>query len=263
MLYAKSFDGTEIYYEVMGVGESLIMLPSCGVTLDYWKFQNPLATKYKLVKIDVAGIGKSGRTRKEYTYPSLAKDVKAVIEKEQLNNVVILGHGQGGAIALETAYLLKDKIRGIISVDSLLPGTIYYGVKANDDEIAEVMDLYKGDYQEYYDNLLRNMLGDRVEPELKEWFVSIAGYEINDPDILREIVRIMLLHDYHDIIDQVTCPIKYLLQGGYREHKEVLKEQKDARFIDNVGHPLNIENPEAFNQIIDEFMQELLDLESQ
>ncbi len=72
------------------------MLPSCGVTLDYWKFQNLLAKKYKLVKIDVAGIGKSGRTRKEYTYPSLAEDVKAVIEKEQLDKVIILGHGKVG-----------------------------------------------------------------------------------------------------------------------------------------------------------------------
>ncbi|MGC9781153.1 MAG: alpha/beta hydrolase [Candidatus Heimdallarchaeota archaeon] len=262
MPYVKSFDETDIYYEIEGEGEPLIMLPSCGVTLDYWKFQNPLAKKYKLVKIDVAGIVKSSRTRKEYTYPSLAEDVKAIIEKEQLDKVVILGHGQCGAIALETAYLMKNRIRGIVSVDSLLPGTVYYGVKANDEEITEVMDLYKGNYQDYYDNLLRSMLGDRVVPELKEWFVSIAGYEINDPDILREIVRIMLPHDYHDIIDQVTCPIKYLLQGGYRKRKDVLEEQKDARFIDNVGHALNIEDPETFNQIIDEFMQELLGSDS-
>jgi len=259
MSYVKSFDGTKIYYELEGEGIPLVLLPSCGVTLDYWKFQSPLALKYKLVMIDVAGVGKSGRTRKEYTYPSLAEDIKAVIEKEQLENIVILGLGMGGTIALEAAVLLKEKMLGIISVDSLLPGTVYYGKKATEEEIAEVMDLYKGNYQEYYDNLLRTMFSERVNTELKEWFVAIAGYEINDPDILREMVRIMLPHDYHDIVTQVTCPIKYLLQGGYRTAESVLKEQKNARFLDNVGHASNVEDPETFNQIVDELMQEFLE----
>ncbi|MBY8995537.1 MAG: alpha/beta hydrolase [Candidatus Heimdallarchaeota archaeon] len=259
MPYVKSFDGTKIYYEVKGEGTPLILIPSCGVTLDYWKYQDPLALKYKLVKIDVAGIGKSERTRKEYTYPSLGEDVKAVIEKEQLDKVVILGLGMGGAIALEAAILLKDKMLGIISVDSLLPGTVYYGKKATEEEITEVMDLYKGNYQDYYDNLLRDMLGDRVSPELIEWFVEIAGYKINDPAILREMVRIMLPHDYHNIIDQVPCPIKYLLRGRYRTVDYVLEEQKNARFIDNVGHNSNFEDPETFNRIVDELMQELLE----
>ena len=209
------------------------------------------------MKIDVAGVGKSERTRKKLTYPSLGEDVKAVIDKEQLDKVVILGLGMGGAIALEAALLLKENMLGIISVDSLLPGTIYYGKKATDEEIAEVMELYKGDYQEYYDGLLRNMIGDRVSPEIVEWFVDIAGYKRNDPKILREIVRIMLPHDYHDIIDQVTCPIIYLLRGAYREVDYVLEEQKNARFIDNVGHNSNIEDPETFNQIVDELIQEL------
>jgi len=259
MPYVKSFDDTNIYYEIIGEGISLVLLPSCGVSLDYWKFQSPLALKYKLVLIDVAGVGKSGRTRKEYTYPSLGEDVKAVIEKEHLEKVVILGLGMGGTIALEAAVLLKDKILGIISVDSLLPGTVYYGEKATVEEIAEVMDLYQGDYQDYYDNLLRSMFGDRVSTDLKEWFVAIAGYEINDPDILREMVRIMLPHDYHDILTQVTCPIKYLLQGRYRTAESVLKEQKNARFLDDVGHASNVEDPETFNRIVDELMQELIE----
>ena len=259
MPYVKSFDDTKIYYEIIGEGIPLVLLPSCGVSLDVWKFQNSLAAKYKLVKIDVAGVGKSERTRKELTYPSLGEDIKAVIEKEQLEKVVILGLGMGGAIALEAALLLKEKMLGIISVDSLLPGTIYYGKKATEEEITEVMELYKGNYQEYYDNLLRDMLGDRVSPETVDWFVDIAGYERNDPVILRENVRIMLPHDYHNIIDQVSCPIKYLLRGGYREVDYVLEEQKNARFIDNVGHNSNIEDPETFNRIVDELIQEIVE----
>ncbi len=254
----KSFDDVDIFYEIKGKGIPLVLLGSCGVTSDYWKYQIPLSTKYKLVMIEVAGVGKSSRNREKYTYPSLGQDVKAVIDKEQLDKIIILGHGMGGAIALEATILLNEKVLGIISVESLIPHSVYYGKKATEKEIAEVMKDYEGNYKAYYDNLLRNMLGDRVSQDVKERVISIAGYEVNNPDILREIVRIMLPHDYHEIINQVKCPIKYVLQAGYKAIEPVMKEQSQARFIENVGHLVNIEDPKTFNQIIDEIIQELI-----
>lgn len=44
---------------------------------------------------------------------------------------------------------MKNEIRGIISVDSLLHGTVYYSVIANDEQIQEVKENYKGNYQDY------------------------------------------------------------------------------------------------------------------
>jgi len=38
--------------------------------------------------VDTVGVGKSDKNRKEYTYPSLARDVIAVIEKERLENPI-------------------------------------------------------------------------------------------------------------------------------------------------------------------------------
>jgi hypothetical protein len=37
-----------------------------------------------------------------------------------------------------------------------------------------------------------------------------------------------------------------------------MKEQGEARFIENVGHLSNIEDPKTFNQIIDEIVQEII-----
>ena len=68
------------------------------------------------------------------------------------------------------------------------------------------------------------------------------------------------LHDYHTIVDKVTCPKKYILKGLINpEYKEVvLKEQKGARFIAEAGHMMNIEKPDEFNQVVDELVQEIL-----
>lgn len=259
MPYVKSFDGNKIYYEVKGDGMPLIFLPCVGAKLDYWKYQKPLAEKFKLVMVDTAGVRKSGKNGKEYTYPSLARDVIAVIEKERLENPIIVGHSFGGVIALEIGAMLKERIKGMICVDSLMPLTFYYASVATPEEMEVEMKNYDGDYQEYYDNLIYGMLTDRLDSEKKDWVLSVAGYEQLDPKVLRDMVRQMLLHDYHDIIPQVTCPIRYIIREKKTEYFEiVLREQKDAKIMKNVGHLMNIEDPETFNNYVDEIAKELI-----
>jgi len=261
MPFVKSFDDIEIYYEIKGKGIPVIMLPCVGASLEFWKYQEPLSTKYKLVLIDVAGHGKSGRSREIHDYPSLAKDVIAVIEKEKLNEVVIVGHSFGGVVAYEAALLLPQNVlKGLITIDSLMPLTNYYASVATDEEIAEEMKEYEGNYKENYDSLLHRIMGDRVDKETMDWFVSIAGYDQIGPDILRDMVKQMLLHDYHPIVEKVSCPKKYILRGLLNpEYKEiVLKEQKGARVIADVVHMMNIEKPDEFNRVVDELIQELI-----
>ncbi|MHA1355656.1 MAG: alpha/beta fold hydrolase [Candidatus Heimdallarchaeota archaeon] len=210
---------------------------------------------------DVAGHGKSGRSREIHDYPSLAKDVIAVIEKEKLNEVVIVGHSFGGVVAYEAALLLPQNVlKGLITIDSLMPLTNYYASVATDEEIAEEMKEYEGNYKENYDSLLHRIMGDRVDKETMDWFVSIAGYDQIGPDILRDMVKQMLLHDYHPIVEKVSCPKKYILRGLLNpEYKEiVLKEQKGARVIADVEHMMNIEKPDEFNRVVDELIQELI-----
>ena len=255
----KSFDNVEIYYEIIGEGFPVIMLPCVGASLEFWKYQEPLSKKYKLILIDVAGHGKSGRSREVHSYQSLAKDVVAVIKQEKIQETIIVGHSFGGVVAYEAALLSKE-ITGLITIDSIMPLTHYYARVATEEEIAEEMKEYEGDYRENYDQLLHSIMGDRVDKETMDWFISIAGYDQIGPDILRDMVMQMLLHDYHKIVDKVTCPKKYILKGLINpEYKEVvLKEQKGARFITDAGHMMNIEKPEEFNRVVDELLQELI-----
>jgi len=258
MPFAQSFDGNNIYYEIEGQGQSIIFLPCVGARLEYWKYQKPLAEKYKLIFIDTAGVGRSDKNRKEYTYLSLAKDVIAVIEKEQLMNPIIVGHSFGGVVALEVAAFLKEKIRGIITVDSLMPLTAYYAKKATAEEMEEELKNYEGHYQEYYDGLVYRMLTDNLDEETKQWVLSVAGYRQIDSAILRDMVRQMLLHDYHEVLPKVTCQIKYIIRRYNPEYLDVIiKEQKNARIMDNVGHLMNIEDPVIFNKILNELVSEL------
>lgn len=259
MPFVESFDGNKIYYEIKGDGMPLILLPCVGAKLEYWKYQEPLVDKFRLVMVDTAGVGKSDKNRKEYTYSSLARDVIAVIRKERLENPIIVGHSFGGVIAIEIGAMLKEKIKTIICVDSLMPLTFYYASVATPEEIEKEMKNYEGDYQDYYDNLIYGMLTDRLDSKKKDWVVSVAGYEQLDPKVLRDMVRQMLLHDYHTIIPQVTCPVRYIIREKDPEYLEIiLKEQKNAKIMKNIGHLMNIEDPETFNNYVAEIVKELI-----
>lgn len=255
MAFVTSFDGNKIYYEIVGEGQPIVFLSCVGAGVDFWRYQKTLSSKYKIILIDTAGFGKSDKNRIKYTYSSLAQDVKAVIDKEKLMEVIIVGHSFGGVIAVETAAILKEKIKGIIAIDSMIPYTIYYGSKATTEQITEIMKEYEGNYKQNYDDLLRGMLGNRVNEEIKEWVISIAGYDANDPLILKDMVLTMLEHDYHEIISEVSCPIQYILRGSQSRVEEIKKEQKNAIIIDDVGHLMNIEQPETFNEIIEKIIQ--------
>ena len=142
MPFAESFDGNKIYYEIKGNGTPLIFLPCVGAKLEYWKYQEPLADKFQLIMIDTVGVGKSDKNRKEFSYPSLARDVIAVIEKERLEKPIIVGHSFGGVIAIEIGAMLKEKLKGIICVDSLMPLTSYYASVATPEEIKNSKDKF-------------------------------------------------------------------------------------------------------------------------
>jgi hypothetical protein len=141
-----------------------------------------------------------------------------------------------------------------------MPLTHYYARVATKEEIAEEMKEYEGDYRENYDSLLHQIMGDRVDKDTMDWFLSIAGYDQIEPDILRDMVKQMLLHDYHTIVDKVTCSKKYILRGLLNpEYKEiVLKEQQGARIITDAGHMMNIEKPNEFNKVVDELISKII-----
>src|SRR5215831_10374785 len=78
----KAADGVNIACEVQGKGDTaLIFLHGWCGDHEYWKNQvKEFAPKYRIVTLDQAGHGESGKDRKEWTIASLAGDVEAVVK---------------------------------------------------------------------------------------------------------------------------------------------------------------------------------------
>lgn len=116
---ARSEDGVSIAYEVRGQGPmTLVFVHGWSCDRGYWRHQVDSFPQHRVIAIDLAGHGSSGDDRTEWTIENFAKDVAAVVKKEDASNVVILGHSLGGPVALEAGRLLPDRVVGVIGVDA-------------------------------------------------------------------------------------------------------------------------------------------------
>jgi pimeloyl-ACP methyl ester carboxylesterase len=98
----RAEDGLTIVCEVRGKGDTaLIFLHGWCGDRDYWKHQvDVFAADYRVVALDQAGHGESGKDRKHWTASSLAGDVEAVVKDLGLKRVILVGHSMGGPIGL-------------------------------------------------------------------------------------------------------------------------------------------------------------------
>jgi pimeloyl-ACP methyl ester carboxylesterase len=117
---AKSADGVPIAYEVKGQGPmTLVFVHGWSCDRNYWRKQiDAFTSDHRVVLLDLAGHGTSGKNRTDWSIANFANDVAAVVRAVNVSNVVLIGHSLGGPVALEAGLLLPDRVRGVIGVEA-------------------------------------------------------------------------------------------------------------------------------------------------
>jgi pimeloyl-ACP methyl ester carboxylesterase len=117
---ASSADGVPIAYEARGGGPTtLVFVHGWNCDRTYWRHQmDSLQGDYRVIALDLAGHGASGKARAAWNISNFANDVAAVVRAEDAKNVVLIGHSLGGPVALEAGLLLPDRVTGVIGVEA-------------------------------------------------------------------------------------------------------------------------------------------------
>lgn len=94
--YVES-SGTQIYYEVYGEGDPLVLLHGAlyGYIDEYSKHIPHLTKHFKVIAIGTRGHGRSSLGKQPFTFDLLAKDIKAVLDQEEIDSASILGFSTG------------------------------------------------------------------------------------------------------------------------------------------------------------------------
>lgn len=115
-------NGTELWYQVQGEGEPILLLPGLGLDHNYYRFGEPLLReKLTTILVDPRGVGASRRdspTAVHYTPDLWADDSAALVEHLRVGPVHVLGSSLGGCTAQAMALRHPRLLRSLIPVGS-------------------------------------------------------------------------------------------------------------------------------------------------
>lgn len=114
-----SYKNTPISYSIEGKGTAVVLLHGFLEDATMWvPVKEVLVLKNKVVCIDLLGHGASGCLGYVHAMEEMAEVVKAVLKKERLRSVKIVGHSMGGYVALAFAEKYTKSVKGLCLMNS-------------------------------------------------------------------------------------------------------------------------------------------------
>lgn len=255
------YKGHKVYYQVMGQGEpSLVLIHCWNGDHTLWRFNAPeLAKKHKLVLVDILGHGQSDKPKVDYTLDFMAGGVAAAIKASGVKKPVLAGHSMGGPVARVVIRQNPGMASGLILVDSAIfplpkdPKILAGRQKMFDDLIAGLKKDFKGNLVPF----LQPMLSPNMKPEVKK--ILEDKMLAADPYVAISCMKTMSDPKNWDF---KPLKLKTMAQLARNPYYPPDVEQQMRKIFPNltykqwekVGHWIQMEKPELFNQQVLEFL---------
>jgi pimeloyl-ACP methyl ester carboxylesterase len=244
-----SKDGVKIAYDVQGNGEpALIFVHGWSCDRSYWSAQiKPFSYRFKTVTLDLAGHGNSGMGRKDYTMKAFGDDVAAVVNKLGLKKVILIGHSMGGDVIAEAAKQLRGKVVALVFVD------VYKEFRSRSrEEIDKIVTPFRGDdFQEQVRALVKGMFVAGSNPTLVE---QVANDMASSP---KQVSLSAIEHALNysgqmpRTLQELNLPVIAINPDNPPTDVNSMKLHNVQLYtMSGVGHFLMMENPEAFNKLL-------------
>ncbi|MEV0170575.1 alpha/beta hydrolase [Streptomyces sp. NPDC050803] len=111
-------DGTSIYYERHGSGPAILFVHgSGGHHAAWWQQVAALREEFTVVTLDLRGFGKSDSS--DFDGQDFPGDVAAVLDAEDLTDVMLVGQSIGSVAALRAGLMRPERVSSVVLGHSL------------------------------------------------------------------------------------------------------------------------------------------------
>ncbi|PWT90852.1 MAG: alpha/beta hydrolase [Acidobacteria bacterium] len=119
MSFAQVRD-VDLYYEVHGNGDPILLIPGLGSDANTWAPFVPAFSSYRTILIENRGSGRSAKPPGPYTTEEMADDAAAILDYLGINRAHVIGKSMGGMIAQILAAKYPTRVRSLVLASSLM-----------------------------------------------------------------------------------------------------------------------------------------------
>ncbi|MFF4778932.1 alpha/beta fold hydrolase [Microtetraspora fusca] len=278
-------NGVRLHYVEGGQGDPLVLLGGWPQT--WWQFNKVmpmLARRYRVIAVDLRGMGGSDTPANGYDKKTMAQDIYGLVRHLGHDRVYVAGHDIGAMVAQAMAANHPQAVKKIALLDVHHPDETMYGLTLLPQPDQHVDGDFTAGSRTYLWWFALNQVRELPERLLagreRDWIDALFDYLLLDPGSIGELDRDLYAEAYsspeairagnawyqafmQDIEDEkgygpLTTPI--LALGGdhsnYAYLASVLPDKgTDVRVvkIKDSGHYLAEEQPEAVVQLLTEF----------
>ena len=221
-----------LYYEESGTGEPLVLLHGNGENRDYFTAQRSFfEKKYRVIAVDTRGHGKSPRGTAPFTLDQFAEDLKELLDLLGLKKICLLGFSDGANIAMLFALRYQEYLdKLILDGGNLSPS----GVK----------------------------LAVQIPIVMGYGLVSVIGLVDKKARAKKELLGLMVKEPHIRPEELKKIKVPTLVMAGT---KDMIRESHTKMICESIpgsvlrilegSHFIAAEQPEAFNQAVEEFLE--------
>ena len=108
-------NGLELYYEIYGSGEPLLVLPGAYMTVELLGDLVPaLAKSRRVIAVEFQGHGHTADVDRPFSYEAFADDTAALLDHLGIGRADVYGYSLGGGVALQLGLRHPIRVRKLV-----------------------------------------------------------------------------------------------------------------------------------------------------
>ena len=240
--------------------------------LNDWKFvSGKLNSSFTNIFIDLIGHGNSSSPHEVelYSSESQVKFLKLILEKLNLEKVVLVGYSMGGRLAIDFSYNYSQCVKGLVLENSsfgLQTESERHERMINDINLAEQIE--NSTIEEFINYWQNIPLFDSQKKMPKEILREVKTEKIkknNKIGLKNSLLGFSTgkMKNYFNLISKFNFPI-LLISGEFdkkfseiAERVNPLLRNSDLYVVKNAGHNIHLEKPEEFLKLLNTFLLKL------
>lgn len=259
-----------MHAETYGTGHPLVFVHGGWLSGEMWRPQvDHFADEYQVITVDIRGHGQTGATdARRYSIDLFAADLRATLDALDVGDPILCGLSLGGLVA--QAYAVDHDVAGLVLADTVesIPPVPMTALQKQ--FLFPKPSLYPTFRMLGASAAFRMLLQSVRAVEGGRWLAlddDVREYALSEVDAFstREFVKVFdALYEAGGVdVSDVDVP-SLVLYGDHEAGAVVAQNRSLARSLDastavisEAGHLSNLDNPEAFNETLTEFLGRL------